>query len=127
MIASVRDNDELLLNAYCDGELDPASAIEFERRLAENESLKSQYNRLLSLQRAVRSLPQYEMPAGPYPVDIGCGSSGPGGTSRSGGTCGSGETSASAKLVVSGAGGGGGVWRGDLKFCHDDDRALRST
>jgi anti-sigma factor RsiW len=64
MIASVRDNGELLLNAYCDGELDPASAIEFERRLAENESLKAQYARLLSLQRAVRSLPQYEMPAG---------------------------------------------------------------
>src|SRR3984957_15097964 len=64
MIASVRDNDELLLSAYCDGELDPASAIEFERRLAENESLKAQYNRLLSLRRAVRSLPQYEMPAG---------------------------------------------------------------
>jgi anti-sigma factor RsiW len=64
MIASVRDNDELLLNAYCDGELDPASAIEFERRLAENESLKAQYARLLSLRRAVRSLPQYEMPAG---------------------------------------------------------------
>jgi anti-sigma factor RsiW len=64
MIASVRDNGALLLNAYCDGELDPASAIEFERRLAENESLKAQYARLLSLQRAVRSLPQYEMPAG---------------------------------------------------------------
>ena len=63
MIASVRDNDELLLNAYCDGELDPASAIEFERRLAENESLKAQYNRLLSLRRAVRSLPQPDMPS----------------------------------------------------------------
>jgi anti-sigma factor RsiW len=64
MIASMKDNDELLLNAYCDGELDPTSAIEFERRLAENESLKAQYTRLLSLRRAVRSLPQYEMPAG---------------------------------------------------------------
>jgi anti-sigma factor RsiW len=64
MIASIKDNDELQLNAYCDGELDPASAIEFERRLAGDESLKARYDRLLSLRRAVRSLPQLEMPAG---------------------------------------------------------------
>ena len=35
MIASLRDNDELMLTAYCDGELDPATAAEFERRLTE--------------------------------------------------------------------------------------------
>jgi anti-sigma factor RsiW len=64
MIASIKDNDELQLNAYCDGELDPASAIEFERRLADDESLKARYNRLLSLRRAVRSLPQHEVPPG---------------------------------------------------------------
>src|SRR5258707_12886983 len=64
MIASMRDNDELQMNAYCDGELDPASAIEFERRLAGDETLKAQYNRLLSLRRTVRSLPQYDVPAG---------------------------------------------------------------
>ncbi len=64
MIASIKDNDELQMNAYCDGELDPASAIEFERRLADDESLKAQYDRLLSLRRAVRSLPQYELPPG---------------------------------------------------------------
>jgi anti-sigma factor RsiW len=64
MIAFMRDNDELQMNAYCDGELDPVSAIEFERRLADDESLKAQYNRLLSLRRAVRSLPQYDVPAG---------------------------------------------------------------
>ncbi len=64
MIASIKDNDELQMNAYCDGELDPASAIEFERRLADDASLKAQYDRLLSLRRAVRSLPQYEMPQG---------------------------------------------------------------
>jgi anti-sigma factor RsiW len=52
------------MNAYYDGELDPASAIEFERRLADDEFLKARYNRLLSLRRAVRSLPQYEMPPG---------------------------------------------------------------
>src|ERR1700692_852414 len=64
MIASIKENDELQMNAYCDGELDPASAIEFERRLAEEESLKARHNRLLSLRRAVRSLPQYELPPG---------------------------------------------------------------
>src|ERR1700759_3957384 len=64
MIASIRDNDELQMNAYCDGELDPASAIAFERRLADDESLKARYNRLLSLRRAVRSLPQYDLPPG---------------------------------------------------------------
>jgi anti-sigma factor RsiW len=64
MIASIKDNDELQLNAYCDGELDPASAIEFERRLANDESLKARYSRLLSLRHAVRSLPQFEVPPG---------------------------------------------------------------
>jgi anti-sigma factor RsiW len=64
MIASIKDNDELQMNAYYDGELDPASAIEFERRLAGDQSLKARYDRLLSLRRAVRSLPQFEMPPG---------------------------------------------------------------
>jgi anti-sigma factor RsiW len=64
MIASIKDSDELQMNAYCDGELDPASAIEFERRLADDESLKARYNRLLSLRRAVRALPQLELPPG---------------------------------------------------------------
>jgi anti-sigma factor RsiW len=62
MVASLRDNDELQLNAYCDGELDPVSANEFERRLAGDEALKARYNRLLSLRRAVRSLPQIDLP-----------------------------------------------------------------
>src|ERR1700694_2138558 len=64
MIASIKDNDELQMNAYCDGELDPVSAIEFERRLADDESLKARYIRLLSLRRAVRALPQLELPPG---------------------------------------------------------------
>ena len=64
MIASIKDSDELQMNAYCDGELDPASAIEFERRLADDASLKAKYSRLLSLRRAVRSLPQFDVPPG---------------------------------------------------------------
>jgi anti-sigma factor RsiW len=64
MIASVTDNDELQLNAYCDGELDLASTAAFERRLAEDETLRAQYTRLMSLRQAFRSFPQSEMPAG---------------------------------------------------------------
>jgi len=63
MVASLRDNDELQLNAYCDGELDPVSANEFERRLANEASLKARHARLLSLRQAVRSLPQFDVPA----------------------------------------------------------------
>jgi anti-sigma factor RsiW len=63
MVASLRDNDELQLNAYCDGELDPVSANEFERRLANDETLKARHARLLSLRQAVRSLPQLEIPS----------------------------------------------------------------
>jgi anti-sigma factor RsiW len=64
MIVSIKDNDELQMNAYCDGELDPASAIEFERRLTDDENLKARYNRLLSLRRAVRLLPKFDLPPG---------------------------------------------------------------
>jgi anti-sigma factor RsiW len=53
----------LQLNAYCDGELDPVSANEFERRLANDETLKARHARLLSLRQAVRSLPQLEIPS----------------------------------------------------------------
>jgi anti-sigma factor RsiW len=52
------------MNAYFDGELDAASALVFERRLADDELLKAEYVRLLSLRRAVRSIAQYELPAG---------------------------------------------------------------
>ena len=63
MAASLRDNDELQLTAYCDGELDPAAAGEFERRLAADALLKARYARLMSLRKAVRSLPQADMPS----------------------------------------------------------------
>ena len=64
MMALLKDDDELLLNAYFDGELDPASAREFERRLERDASLKAQYDRLQKLQEAVRSVPKAEMPPG---------------------------------------------------------------
>src|ERR1700742_4908891 len=62
MTTSVRDSDELQLTAYCDGELDPVAAGEFERRMAADESLRARYSRLMSLRQAVRSLPPAEVP-----------------------------------------------------------------
>ena len=63
MVASLRDNVELQLNAYCDGELALVSASEFERRLASDPSLQAQYARLLSLRQAVRAIPQLDIPS----------------------------------------------------------------
>lgn len=63
MSPSLRDNDELQLTAYCDGELDPAAAGEFERRLAADELLKARYAQLMSLRQAVRALPQADVPS----------------------------------------------------------------
>src|ERR1700739_1259585 len=64
MVTSVTDNNELQLNAYCDGELDLCSAAAFQRRLADDELLRAQYTRLMSLRQAFGSLPQSDMPAG---------------------------------------------------------------
>ena len=64
MVASLRDNDQLQLNSYCDEELDPVSANEFKRRLASDELLNARYARLLSLRQAVRSVPQVDVPVG---------------------------------------------------------------
>jgi anti-sigma factor RsiW len=64
MIASLRDNDEWLLTAFCDGELDPAAASEFERRMENDAALKARYSRLMALRKAVRSLPPAEVPSG---------------------------------------------------------------
>jgi anti-sigma factor RsiW len=47
MIASIKDDLALQMNAYCDGELDPVSAIELERRLADDKILRAQYIKLL--------------------------------------------------------------------------------
>ncbi len=48
------DDDHLLLNAYIDGELDPAHALEFERRLAENPALAEERRRIETLRRVLR-------------------------------------------------------------------------
>lgn len=63
MAASVQDNDELQLSAYCDGELDAVAAGQFERRMAADDKLRARYTRLMSLRQAMRALPQADMPS----------------------------------------------------------------
>jgi anti-sigma factor RsiW len=48
------ENDRLLLNAYIDGELDPAHVLEFERRLSENRALADERTRIEALRGAMR-------------------------------------------------------------------------
>jgi anti-sigma factor RsiW len=48
------DNDRLLLNAYVDGELDPAHALDFERKLVENPALAEERTRIEALRRVLR-------------------------------------------------------------------------
>jgi len=48
------ENDRLLLNAYVDGELDPAHALEFERRLADSPALAAERARIEALRGAMR-------------------------------------------------------------------------
>ena len=51
---TMMDNDRLLLNAYIDGELDPAHALEFERRLADNPALTDERRGIEALRGAMR-------------------------------------------------------------------------
>ncbi|AGK56969.1 hypothetical protein HYPDE_26443 [Hyphomicrobium denitrificans 1NES1] len=52
---SSREESLLLLNAYIDNELDAASALDVERRLASDATLKAEYDRLKQLQSALQS------------------------------------------------------------------------
>jgi anti-sigma factor RsiW len=47
-------DDRLWLNAYIDGELDPAHALEFEQRLAADPALAAEQARLVALRGAIR-------------------------------------------------------------------------
>jgi anti-sigma factor RsiW len=47
-------DDRLWLNAYIDGELDPAHALEFEQRLAADPALAAAHARIAALRGAVR-------------------------------------------------------------------------
>lgn len=62
MTAMTGNKDDLLLQAYCDGELDPASALAFEQRMAADAALKAQYDKLIVLRNALRALPLDDEP-----------------------------------------------------------------
>ncbi len=48
------ENDRLMLNAWIDGELDPAHALEFERRLAADPVLADERRRIEALRSALK-------------------------------------------------------------------------
>jgi len=52
---------QLLLHALVDGELDAATTLALERRLADDPSLAAEHARIAALQAAVRSLPRPEL------------------------------------------------------------------
>jgi len=55
----------LLVHAYLDGELDPAHALEIERRLAEDPALAAEHARVAALRRLIAErLPREEAPPG---------------------------------------------------------------
>lgn len=61
-MTATQGNDDLLLQAYCDGELDAASALAFEQRLAGDDVLRARHDRLVALRGAIRALPQADVP-----------------------------------------------------------------
>jgi anti-sigma factor RsiW len=59
------DDPTLLVHAYIDGELDPAHAIEIERRLSTDPALAAERDRVEALRRAIREkLPREAPPPG---------------------------------------------------------------
>jgi anti-sigma factor RsiW len=63
MMASSSDDRDMKLQAYCDGALDPASALAFEREMATDASLKAQHDQIMALRQALRRIPEGDMPA----------------------------------------------------------------
>lgn len=62
MIASMQDNDELMLQAYCDGELDAASAVAFERRLSSDAELLHRADAIFALRENLSQIPADALP-----------------------------------------------------------------
>ena len=59
------DDPILLVNAYLDGELDPANALAIEQRMAAESALAAEYTRIGALQRLLRErLPRQAAPPG---------------------------------------------------------------
>ena len=51
-------DDALLLNAYFDGQLDAAAALSFERRMAKDDELKREFDRMAAVRSAISRLPK---------------------------------------------------------------------
>jgi len=62
MIAPMQDNRDELLQAYCDGALDPAATADFERHMAGDLALRARHDRIMELRRALRALPTANPP-----------------------------------------------------------------
>jgi anti-sigma factor RsiW len=63
--ATTPDDPTLLIHAYVDGELDPANALEIERRLAADPALAAERDRVAALRAALhRHFPREAAPAG---------------------------------------------------------------
>ncbi len=62
MIAPLQDDRDELLQAYCDGALDPTSAAEFERHMMSDASIRTRYDQIMILRGALRTLPQEDLP-----------------------------------------------------------------
>jgi anti-sigma factor RsiW len=59
---SVSMEDDRLLQAHADGELDPATVAEVERRIAGEAALRTRYESILSLRRLLRTVPEDDVP-----------------------------------------------------------------
>jgi anti-sigma factor RsiW len=65
MTPSTQDDPTLLVHAYLDGELDPAHALEIERRLAAEPALAAERERVEALRRVIQEkLPRETPPPG---------------------------------------------------------------
>lgn len=62
MTPSSQQSDELMLQAYGDGELDAAETAAFERRLASDAALRRRLDQLTALRTSLRRLPSEAVP-----------------------------------------------------------------
>jgi anti-sigma factor RsiW len=64
MTTATQNDHDMLLQAYCDAALDPASAAEFERQLSGDGTLRARHDQIMNLRRMLQSLPRAEAPLG---------------------------------------------------------------
>jgi anti-sigma factor RsiW len=69
MTLSLPHSDDLILQAYCDGELDAAEVAAFEQRLAVEPDLQRRCDQVMALRNRLRSLSR-EMPPGDFATRI---------------------------------------------------------